>query len=210
MGSAIGGRASLRILKMCCLLSAMCTMATVWACRGRWLCVGALHFFLVAWSSDLHEEHSSKVEHQSDGERSRLDGCLGALLVVSSSVDSVDACLAPQGVSSRANLKRPRCSSFVSWRTSFSGRGALSLIGELLSDGRLKVVCWLPCSCRAECSFVENWSRLGTVRWAFALRPAGCLIVTWLILPVVICLSQRLSHACLSTSLTKVKPRMAH
>ena len=25
-----------------------------------------------------------------------------------------------------------------------------------------------------------------------------------------ICLSQRLSHACLSTSLTKVKPRMAH
>ena len=34
--------------------------------------------------------------------------------------------------------------------------------------------------------------------------------VTWLILPVVICLSQRLSHACPSTSLTKVKPRMAH
>jgi hypothetical protein len=33
---------------------------------------------------------------------------------------------------------------------------------------------------------------------------------TWLILPVVICLSQRLSHACLSTSLSKVKPRMAH
>ena len=35
-------------------------------------------------------------------------------------------------------------------------------------------------------------------------------LATWLILPVVICLSQRLSHACLSTSLTKVKPRMAH
>ena len=34
--------------------------------------------------------------------------------------------------------------------------------------------------------------------------------VTWLILPVVICLSQRLSHACPSTSLIKVKPRMAH
>ena len=33
---------------------------------------------------------------------------------------------------------------------------------------------------------------------------------TWLILPVVICLSQRLSHACLSTSLNMVKPRMAH
>ena len=33
---------------------------------------------------------------------------------------------------------------------------------------------------------------------------------TWLTMPVVICLSQRLSHACPSTSLTKVKPRMAH
>ena len=32
----------------------------------------------------------------------------------------------------------------------------------------------------------------------------------WLILPVVICLSQRLSHACLSTYFYTVKPRMAH
>ena len=32
----------------------------------------------------------------------------------------------------------------------------------------------------------------------------------WLILPVVICLSQRLSHACLSTSENKVKPQKAH
>lgn len=38
-----------------------------------------------------------------------------------------------------------------------------------------------------------------------------CLkIVTWLILPVVICLSQRLSHACLSISNHTVKLRMAH
>ena len=35
-------------------------------------------------------------------------------------------------------------------------------------------------------------------------------VATWLILPVVICLSQRLSHACLSSSENKVKPRMAH
>ena len=44
-------------------------------------------------------------------------------------------------------------------------------------------------------------------------EPRGSLgrtIATWLILPVVICLSQRLSHACLSTSLNMVKPRMAH
>ena len=48
----------------------------------------------------------------------------------------------------------------------------------------------------------------------FATQVVSCSdcrrTVTWLILPVVICLSQRLSHACLSTSLTKVKPRMAH
>ena len=34
--------------------------------------------------------------------------------------------------------------------------------------------------------------------------------ITWLILPVVICLSQRLSHACLSISFTTAKLRMAH
>ena len=44
-------------------------------------------------------------------------------------------------------------------------------------------------------------------------RPSGsdaCMTATWLILPVVICLSQRLSHACLSTNLYTVKLRMAH
>jgi hypothetical protein len=41
-------------------------------------------------------------------------------------------------------------------------------------------------------------------------RPMGEQIVTWLILPVVICLSQRLSHACLSISNYTVKLRMAH
>ena len=35
-------------------------------------------------------------------------------------------------------------------------------------------------------------------------------IVNWLILPVVICLSQRLSHACLSISIYTVKLHMAH
>ena len=41
-------------------------------------------------------------------------------------------------------------------------------------------------------------------------RASSHRIVIWLILPVAICLSQRLSHACPSTSLIKVKPRMAH
>ena len=37
-----------------------------------------------------------------------------------------------------------------------------------------------------------------------------CNEQTWLILPVVICLSQRLSHACLSISFYTAKLRMAH
>ena len=40
--------------------------------------------------------------------------------------------------------------------------------------------------------------------------PALKGLVTWLILPVVICLSQRLSHACLSISNYTAKLRMAH
>ena len=38
----------------------------------------------------------------------------------------------------------------------------------------------------------------------------GGNLQTWLILPVVICLSQRLSHACLSISFYTAKLRMAH
>ena len=43
------------------------------------------------------------------------------------------------------------------------------------------------------------------------LNNRRCMMIdTWLILPAVICLSQRLSHACLCTSRIMVKPRMAH
>ena len=41
-------------------------------------------------------------------------------------------------------------------------------------------------------------------------RPRTSVVETWLILPVVICLSQRLSHACLSVNFYMVKLRMAH
>ena len=54
-----------------------------------------------------------------------------------------------------------------------------------------------------------NSGPVGRLRTPLRL-PTHVRTATWLILPVVICLSQRLSHACLSTSLTKVKPRMAH
>ena len=45
---------------------------------------------------------------------------------------------------------------------------------------------------------------------SLARRRGPVKTVTWLILPVVICLSQRLSHACLSISNYTVKLRMAH
>ena len=48
----------------------------------------------------------------------------------------------------------------------------------------------------------------GRARPADLARPPT--VVTWLILPVVICLSQRLSHACLSISNCTAKLRMAH
>jgi hypothetical protein len=55
-------------------------------------------------------------------------------------------------------------------------------------------------------SLLKKWQRLKTpiIILCFPAKPQGSAgsntIVTWLILPVVICLSQRLSHACLSIS----------
>ena len=51
---------------------------------------------------------------------------------------------------------------------------------------------------------LTNYSTV--VEWSWT----GSVPVTWLILPVVICLSQRLSHACLSISFYTAKLRMAH
>ena len=60
----------------------------------------------------------------------------------------------------------------------------------------------------------ENVERLGRKPEKWGSDVAGTRgphsIETWLILPVVICLSQRLSHACLSISFYTAKLRMAH
>ena len=65
-------------------------------------------------------------------------------------------------------------------------------------------------SARILIATVFRWVSDGSALLLFPGPLQACRRVTWLILPVVICLSQRLSHACLSTSLSKVKPRMAH
>ena len=73
----------------------------------------------------------------------------------------------------------------------------------------------VPCrlGCLRASSAVCN-KHSGTLRGANSVGWSSDLprfrVVTWLILPVVICLSQRLSHACLSISNYTVKLRMAH
>ncbi len=74
----------------------------------------------------------------------------------------------------------------------------------------------LVCLARRVPSCVRRLALAAVRRWRVDSSPVSLsgetvvMIATWLILPVVICLSQRLSHACLSTSLKMVKPRMAH
>ena len=129
-------------------------------------------------------------------------------------VDGEKLVLVARATSSRnPKASDPRW-TFVSWETSLSVRWlhALIRVSILRRTGRSLFV-WSPLVAESwEISLPQKASYEGT---SVVLR-LGRLHVwtsardTWLILPVVICLSQRLSHACLSTSLTKVKPRMAH
>lgn len=50
---------------------------------------------------------------------------------------------------------------------------------------------------------------VGVIRSVRFAKLLDLMVAPWLILPVVICLSQRLSHACLSASRIKAIPRMA-
>ena len=76
------------------------------------------------------------------------------------------------------------------------------------ASGRVCYVCGVSLLSKATLGCVRPWSLWPGSCGAPVIMPT--VVATWLILPVVICLSQRLSHACLSTSLIKVKPRMAH
>ena len=98
------------------------------------------------------------------------------------------------------------------WQCTASDRTLGNSVGAIES---------VACSVGASCTFaVGNWSRFVRLPASYIPLPSGgcarvpCApgfrIVTWLILPVVICLSQRLSHACLSISNYTVKLRMAH
>ena len=67
------------------------------------------------------------------------------------------------------------------------------------------------CDCDGEdILFVENILAVMVMYGMTMLFGVFDAVATWLILPVVICLSQRLSHASLGISFYTVKLRMAH
>ena len=100
-----------------------------------------------------------------------------------------------------------------------TGRGSVRLLSFLKGAIAILVTVFLSCKRKEDKTIHIQQSSAGVSRkpacslfLAFFLskRGGGERIATWLILPVVICLSQRLSHACLSMSIYTVKLRMAH
>ena len=61
-----------------------------------------------------------------------------------------------------------------------------------------------------KCVSGGHWPMIPASSWSCWKVSTADNKVTWLILPVVLCLSQRLSHACLSKQLYTVKLRTAH
>ena len=96
---------------------------------------------------------------------------------------------------------------------SSGGPSLISLMGArcLGLSGKTTFLTYLCRSILAECKTKEDVE--GRLK-AFRPLPAGLkrtiCVDTWLILPVMICLSQRLSHARVSISFYTVKLRMAH
>ena len=99
-------------------------------------------------------------------------------------------------------------------------RSVASAVTALLLIYKLRVVCWWDCVDVANLEFCVLPISGSVIRSSKSLLECQNLlglcsrrfwkIETWLILPVVICLSQRLSHACLSISNIIAKLRMAH
>jgi hypothetical protein len=91
-------------------------------------------------------------------------------------------------------------------------RGHRSCVADQPVGNLVGAIGWCETFGRSLCSWISRAGCFGTplsVHFDRRLRVAGPArpsrgvpgtVVTWLILPVVICLSQRLSHACLSIS----------
>ena len=132
----------------------------------------------------------------------QLKGCLAERRFCVSSVSG------SLKVSVRAwRLKSVLCSDVTKSGDSWSGRGRRRWTacgrfrpGNCGPPGPISLVKTIDCQPSAERA-LSAAARVLVRRWIAAI---------WLILPVVICLSQRLSHACLSTNFYTVKLRMAH
>lgn len=99
-----------------------------------------------------------------------------------------------EAFSSRAGLCGGNAAVRTHWKTTVTNETGYRRGGLERKKGRGTPSSLQPCSGRGRvCTSI-----------------VGKCGLIWLILPVVICLSQRLSHACLSTYSCTVKPRMAH
>ena len=108
-----------------------------------------------------------------------------------------------------------RTTKLVSWSSfayvsSWCARAVVSRGSPVLPC--LPRVCACPDVCYVQKSVVRALPSLSSETGGVVVRhEASRAQRRYLVDPASsICLSQRLSHACLSTSLTKVKPRMAH
>ena len=108
--------------------------------------------------------------------------------------------------------KSPACASQHNAPTDVScSRCSSRRVGGCeMSEERLKDSAEWECLCVPSLEALCDSSFLRCAReWRKSFSVCSTS-VTWLILPVVICLSQRLSHACLSISFYTAKLRMAH
>ena len=114
-----------------------------------------------------------------------------------------------------------RISSF--WKSQRLALAGTGFGAQLLLMSNLRQICfsvtfvssaleaWLPWEFELKVSsYGFCFNRQPIVSVHLSIDSCVGLVTTWLILPVVICLSQRLSHACLSISFCTAKLRMAH
>ena len=106
--------------------------------------------------------------------------------------------------------------------TTFSSENCWGCFSILAHTCATIVSCFMYCAFDWQQSYLQSQFRrlakklhatcitLLSLTMLCGLKQLSNIAITWLILPVVICLSQRLSHACLSISFNTAKLRMAH
>ena len=173
-------------------------------------------------------------------DKCRVTGALSDVLRLKAARESPECACSPQRANGEPNSGsrdlasrdvssarvRTWISCIVPWWTSLSVRLHLSFLERwyFLPEWESRRLFAGPRAGRQESLSEKDWLLVflenlpggsPAVRSRFSRRSLSSRFskttqVIWLILPVVICSSQRLSHACRSTGLLKVKPRKAH